>query len=148
MSSYRGILYHLIFRTKNGRKTLVQGHSRELYAYLMGVIRNKSCFLYRINGMEDHLHILSDLHPTISLSDYIRDIKTSTSIWLKQTGKFPDFEGWSDGYAAFTYSWKDKDKIIDYIKNQQEHHKHESFNDELRRLLKENGIEINELYFP
>ena len=148
MSSYRQILYHLIFRTKDSRKTLVQEHSRELYAYLMGIIKNKSGFLYRINGMEDHLHILSDLHPKLALSDYMRDIKTSSSIWLKQSGKFPEFEGWAEGFAALTYSWKDKDMIVNYIKNQQEHHKKESFEDELRRLLKEHDIDIDERFFP
>jgi putative transposase len=148
MSSYRQILYHLIFRTKDSRKTLVEEHSKELYAYLMGIIKNKNCFLYRINGMEDHLHILSDLHPTIALADYMRDIKTSSSIWLKQSGKFPEFDGWADGYAALTYSWKDKDLIIFYIKNQQEHHKKETFEDELRRLLKEHGINVDERFFP
>jgi REP element-mobilizing transposase RayT len=102
MTSYRQILYHLVFRTKDSQKTLIQEHSRELYAYLMGFIRNKNCFLYRINGMEDHLHILCDLHPTIALADYMRDIKTSSSIWLKQSGKFSDFKGWADGYAALT----------------------------------------------
>jgi REP element-mobilizing transposase RayT len=104
MSSYRQILYHLIFRTKESRKTLVQEHSRELYAYLMGIIKNKNCFLYRIIGIEDHIHILSDLHPSIALADYMRDIKTSSSIWLKQSTKFPAFEGWADGYAALTCS--------------------------------------------
>ena len=134
MSSYRQILYHLVFRTKDSQKTLIQEHSRELYAYLMGFIRNKNCFLYRISGMEDHLHILCDLHPTIALADYMRDIKTSSSIWLKQSGKFFDFKGWADGYAALTYGWKDKEKISNYIKNQQEHFKHVSFQDELRRF--------------
>jgi|WetSurSiteA1Bulk_404760.scaffolds.fasta_scaffold58935_1 putative transposase len=148
MSSYRQILYHLVSRTKDSRKTLVQEHSRELYAYLMGIIKNKNCFLYRINGMEDHLHILCDLHPTIALADFLRDIKTSSSIWLKQSGKFPDFEGWADGYAAFTYAWRDKEMISNYIINQQEHHKKESFDEELKRLLKENGIDINERFFP
>ena len=100
MSSYRQILYHLIFRTKNGRKTLDPRNSRELYAYLMGIIRNKNCFLYRINGMEDHLHILCDLHPVIALADYMRDIKTSSSIWIKESGKFYEFQGWAGGYAA------------------------------------------------
>ncbi len=107
MSSYRQILYHLIFRTKNSRKTLVQQYSRDLYAYSMGIIKNKGCDLYRINGMEDHVHILCDLHLTITLADFIRDNKTSSSIWLKQTGKFLKFEGWAEGYAAFTYAWKD-----------------------------------------
>lgn len=148
MSSYRQILYHLIFRTKGSRKTLVLAHSNELYAYIMGFIRNNNRFLYRINGMEDHLHIVCDLHPTIALADYMRDLKTSSSIWLKQTGKFPAFEGWADGYAALTYAWKNKEMIVDYIKNQQEHHKKETFNDELIRLLKEHGIDLDERFFP
>jgi len=148
MSSYRQILYHLIFRTKDSRKTLTQDHSRELYAYILGFIKNNNGFLYRINGIEDHLHILCDLHPSIALANYMRDLKTSSSIWLKQSGKFPEFEGWADGYAALTYSWKDKDMIVNYIKNQQEHHKKESFEEELRRLLKEHGIEFDEKYFP
>jgi putative transposase len=148
MSSYRQILYHLVFRTKNSRKTLTQEHSGELYAYMMGFIKNKNCFIYRINGIEDHLHILSDLHPSVALADYMRDLKTSSSIWLKQSGKFPEFDGWAEGYAALTYAWKDKDMIINYIKNQQLHHKKESFEDELRRILKEHGIDVNEDYFP
>jgi REP element-mobilizing transposase RayT len=148
MSSYRQILYHIVFRTKNSEKTLNQEHSKELYAYLMGIINNKKCFLYRINGMEEHIHILCDLHPSIALADYLRDMKTASSIWLKQTGKFPKFDSWADGYAAFTYAWRDKDMIVNYIKNQQEHHKIESFEDELRRLLKEHGVEVDEKYFP
>ena len=148
MSSYRQILYHIIFRTKNGDNTLTQEHVRELYAYIFGTIKNKNCFLYRINGVEDHIHILCDLHPSISLANYMRDIKTSSSIWLKQSGKFIDFTGWADGYAALTYAWKDKDVIVNYIINQQEHHKYESYEDELRRLLKEYGLEVNENYFP
>ena len=148
MSSYRQILYHLIYRTKDSRKTLVQEHSRELYAYLLGFIKNKNCFLYRVNGMEDHLHILCDLHPMIALADFMRDMKTSYSIWLKQTGNFPEFDGWADGYAALTYAWKDKDMIVNYIKNQQEHHKKETFEDELRSLLREHGIEVDERFFP
>ena len=114
----------------------------------MGIIRNKNCYLYRINGMEDHMHILCDLHPSISLADYMRDIKTSSSIWLKHSGKFPEFNGWANGYAALTYGWKDKEIIANYIKNQHEHHTKESFEDELRRLLKEQGINVNEKYFP
>ena len=148
MSSYRQILYHIIFRTKDGLKTIVPVHSRELFAYLMGIVKNKNCFLYQMNGMEDHLHILCDLHPSLALADYLRDIKTSSSIWLKHSGKFPEFGGWADGYAALTYAWKDKDLIVNYIKNQQEHHKKESFLDELRRLLKEHGIEVDEKFFP
>lgn len=78
----------------------------------------------------------------------MRDIKGSSSLWLKKSGKFPKFEGWADGYAAFTHAWKDKDMIVNYLKNQQEHHKRETFENELRRLLKEHGVAINEMFFP
>ena len=125
----------------------MQEHSRELYAYIMGIIRNKSGFLYRINGMEDHLHILCDLHPSIALADLMRDIKTASSVWMKQSGKFPDFKGWGEGYAALTYSYRDKDKIVRYIKNQQEHHRKKSFEQELRRLLEEQGVVVDGKYF-
>ena|SRR3990172_1953195 len=148
MSSYRQVLYHIIYRTKHGKKTLAQEHIKELFAYTLGIIRNKNCFLYRINGMEDHIHFLSDLNPVIALADYVRDIKTATSVWIKQQGKFRGFEGWADGYAALTYIWHDKDMIVNYIKNQQEHHKKETFEEEYRRLLKEHGISIDDRYFP
>ena len=148
MSSYRQILYHIVFRTKSSSRSLNLDNSNELYAYIMGYIKNKNCFIYQINGMEDHIHILSDLHPSIALADYIRDMKTSTSIWLKASGKFPEFVGWASGYAALTYAWRDKDKIINYIKNQRIHHKQEIFLDEYRRLLVEHNIRIDEKYFP
>jgi putative transposase len=147
MSSYRQILYHIVFRTKNGEKTLVQEPINELYAYIAGIVKNKNCFLYQINGMEEHVHILSDLHPNIALADYIRDIKTASSVWLKQHKQFPIFSGWSDGYAALTYAWRDKDLIKNYIANQQIHHKKEDFQTEYRRLIKEHGITIDERYF-
>ena len=103
--------------------------------------------MYRINGMQDHIHILSDLHPCIALADFMREIKTSSSIWLKKQTEFSEFKGWADGYAALTISYRDKDSVIEYIKNQQKHHEIESFPDEYRRLLKAEGIEIDERYF-
>ena len=148
MSSYRQILYHIVFGTKDSRKTINQEHARELYAFIMGYIKNKKGFLYRINGMEEHIHILCDLHPSFALADFMRDMKSSSSGWMKETNKFSKFNGWADGYAAFTYAWKDKNMIVNYIKNQQEHHKKETFEEELKRLLKEFGIEYDEKYFP
>jgi len=111
-----------------------------------GIIKNKKCKLYRINGIEDHIHIMSDLHPTLCLSDYVKDIKVASSLWMKESGKFPSFEGWQDGYGAFTYSTRERDMIINYIKNQKEHHKKESFDNEFKRLLLENEIEFDEKY--
>jgi len=90
--------------------------------------------------MEEHIHIFSDLHPSISLSDYIKDIKVSSSKRFKDSEYFPAFKGWASKYCALTYSMKEKDTIIDYIKNQQQHHKKESFREEMKKIFIENGI--------
>ena len=144
--SYRQIFYQIVFGTKNRKPTINNEFETELYKYIYGIIKNKKCKLYRINGIEDHIHIMSDLHPTICLSDYVKDIKVASSIWMKESGKFPAFEGWQNKYGAFTYSIREKDMIINYIKNQKEYHKKESFYDEYKRLLVENEIEFDEKY--
>ncbi len=138
--------YQIVFGTKNRKPTITKAYDEELYKYIWGIIKNKNCKLYRINGIEDHIHIMSDLHPTVCLSDYVKDIKVASNLWMKESGKFMAFDGWQDGYGAFTYAIKDRDKIINYIKNQKEHHKKESFYDEFKRLLIENEIEFDEKY--
>jgi REP element-mobilizing transposase RayT len=122
-------------------------HEKELYAYIMGIINNKKSKLYRIGGTENHLHLLFDMHPNFALSDFMKEVKEYSSKWLKQNQSFPDFEGWAVSFAAFTYNLSDKSMIINYIKNQKEHHETISFEDEYRQFLIDNGIEINEKYF-
>lgn len=146
MSSYRQIYYQIIFGTKFREPTINQAHEEELYKYIWGIINDKNCNLYRINGIEDHIHIFCDLHPSLALSDFVKDIKVASSIWMKESNKFPDFIGWQDGYGAFTYSIREKDMIINYIKKQKEHHKQESFIDEYKRLLKEHGVKVDDRF--
>lgn len=142
--SYRQLFFQIVFATKDRQATITEAHCNELYRYIWGVIKNSNSTLYRINGTEDHLHILSDIHPSVSLAEYVKNIKVASSLWMKQCGLFPDFKGWQEGYGAFTYSIKENDIIIEYIKNQKEHHKTESFFDEYKRLLLENGIAFDE----
>ena len=144
--SYRQIFYHIVFGTKNRQASLAEQHCEELYRYTWGVIKGVDCKLYRINGVEDHIHILCDLHPSLSLSDLVKKIKVSSSVWMKESGKFPKFDGWQDGYGAFTCSMKEKDAIVEYIKSQKEHHRTESFFDEYKRLLVENAVTFDERY--
>jgi len=146
MNSYRQILYHIVFCTYDRKNTIPLAHQEELYKYIWGVITNRKCVLYRINGMENHIHILSDLHPTVALSDFIKEIKTASNAWMKSTGNYPKFTSWAEGYCALTYSYNDKNRIVNYIKNQKEHHKKFSFEDEYRELLREHGIEWDEKY--
>ncbi|NTS39450.1 IS200/IS605 family transposase [Flavisolibacter sp. BT320] len=146
MGTYKQLFYHIVFATKNREPTLTQSNQEALYKYIWGIIKNKHCHLYRIGGIEDHLHIFSDLHPALSLANFIKDMKMGSSCWIKESGLFPQFSGWQEGYGAFTCSVKEKDAVIDYIKNQKEHHKKESFYDEYKRLLMENEIPFEEKY--
>ena len=146
MSSYRQHLYHIVTRTKNNLPAIKQQYSDELFAYITGIIKNKKSFLYRINGVQNHIHILTDIHPSVAPADFVKDIKVYSSLWIKRSGLFPGFEGWA--YASLTCSFRDLERLIAYIKNQQSHHCKESFEDEYRRLIEEAGIEIDNRYFP
>jgi len=147
MSSYRQNLHHLIFHTKSNQLTILEEYSKDLYNYLWGIIKNKNSKLIQINGVENHIHLLVDIHSSIALADFMRDLKSSSSIWMKQSKKFPDFIGWAEGYGSFTVSYDHKDQVIGYIKKQKIHHTKETFEDEYRRVLKENGVELDEKFF-
>ncbi len=146
MSTYTQIIYQIVFSTKHRERVMTKKNRDELFKYIWGIIKNKNCHLYRINGVEDHLHIVTHLHPSVSLSSLVKDIKVASSIYIKEQKLFEGFIGWQDGYGAFTYTVKEKDRLIEYVKNQEEHHKIKTFKDEYRELLKEHEIEFDEKY--
>ena len=146
MSTYTRILYHIIFSTKNREKVLSYENHEKLFKYIWGVVKKKNCFLYEINGVKDHIHILLSLHPAISLSDLVKDIKVSTSLWIKENNIFEGFIGWQAGYGAFTYSMNEKDNVSNYIKGQKEHHRKKSYLEEVKKVLDEAQVEYDEKY--
>jgi putative transposase len=96
--------------------------------------------------MSDHIHILTSIHPAISLSEFVKIIKTSTTIWIKENKIFPHFVSWQPGYGAFTVSINDKANVIKYIKNQQLHHQNKSFIEEYKKILELAEIDYDEKY--
>ncbi len=146
MSTYTQILYHIVFSTKDRENTLLKERREDFFKYIWGVIQNKKSYLYRINAEADHVHILTHIHPSISLSDFIKTIKISSNLWIKENNKFKEFKGWQNGYGAFTCSVKEKDIIIEYIKNQENHPKKENSKNEYIRLLKEAHINFDHKY--
>lgn len=143
--AYTYLLYHIVIRPKASKPVLTEAHEKLLYAYIWGICKEKKCTLHRINGMADHLHLLVEVHPTIAISDFVREIKISTNTWLKQhKDEFPHFESWGKSYCALTYSELEKEKIKNYIKGQKEHHKTISFKDEYESLLNEFGIKTDQ----
>jgi putative transposase len=146
MTTYTQILYQILFSTKNRDKTLITENRKELFQYIYGIIKNKKCHLYRIGGVEDHLHIVTHLHPSVALASLVKDIKLASTELIKRNNLFLQFSGWQDGYGAFNYSIKERERLIEYVKNQEEHHKTKTFKEEYIELLKEHEIEFDEKY--
>jgi REP element-mobilizing transposase RayT len=146
MSTFTQILYHTVFSTKDREPTLAEAQQKRLYSYIWKTIENHGCHLYRIGGVEDHIHFLHSLHPSTALADLVKGIKLSSSQFIKQEKLFPHFTGWQAGYGAFTEPFSTKDRLIEYIKGQKEHHRQISFRDEYRSLLNEHQITFEEKY--
>ena len=103
--------------------------------------------MLRVGGMPNHVHMLVSLPATVAVATFVHDMKLSThQFFLQNKQDFPFFDGWTRSYCALTYSQNEKDKIIEYIKNQKQHHKKRSLVDEITRLLKEFSLQSNETY--
>jgi putative transposase len=145
-NTYTQIHLHLIFAVQN-RKSLIQNSWKDrLYEYITGIVQQNTHKMIIINGMPDHLHIAIGMRPTQSLSDLMQDIKGNSSKWVNDnklaTGKFQ----WQEGYGAFSYNKSLLPKLIDYIKNQEAHHKKKTFLEEYKEFLKAFEIEYDERY--
>ena len=117
-----------------------------LLNYISGIIMNRGGIAIETGGMPDHIHILTSLPKTICLSDYIRDIKSGSSKWLKTRGtQYLHFE-WQEGYGAFSVSPSLLAKTAKYIQNQTEHHKKRTFAEEYKMFLEASHIEYDEKY--
>ena len=145
--SYTNLTYHIVLRTYRSALTIIEEHERELYAYILGFCENHKAKLYRIGGMPDHVHLLVSIPPTIAVSDFVKALKYAAHKWMKGNPLFPQFRGWGEGYAAFTYSRGQIDVVKRYIMTQKEHHRVVSFADEYRQFILEHGGTINEKYF-
>lgn len=146
--SYTSLTYHIVFRPYASERVIAPAHAEELYRYINGFVEMHGCRLCRIGGMPDHIHMLVKITPKLAVADFMRDLKTSTSLFMKDNRQwFPMFRGWGKSYCAITVSASRMPVISRYIERQQEHHTKKSFEDELREICREYGIEIDERYF-
>ena len=143
--SFAHLYYHIIFRPKNSQKVITPNYEKDLYHYIWGFCKEKECFLWRINSMPDHIHILVELPPTLSVSDFVRDLKIATNSYMKaHRHEFPYFEGWGRSFCALSCSKSQIPTVMEYIKNQKVHHAKESYADELRKIFEINDIPYKE----
>ncbi len=131
---------HVVFSTKDRRKTIPKESEQRLWGYIVGICKKEGIFVREIGGMKDHIHLLIELPPTIALSDAILTIKGSSSKWMGQ--KFQ----WQRGFGAFSVSASNINAVIRYIRNQEAHHKKMNFDEEFLAMLKKHGVKFDPKY--
>jgi len=145
--SFTQLFYHIVFATKNREPLISSEKERRVYTLLLSVMTKLGAQVYRIGGMPDHVHIFTSVPPEMPLSHFVKELKRATSVAIRNERIISGWPGWQEGYGAFSYSIHDREKIVNYIRNQKEHHRHISFIEEYRQWLLENGVPESELRF-
>ena len=128
---------HIVFSTAERRKLIDKALQPRLWAYIAGLCRNHGMFVRTIGGVDDHVHMLIELPPILSVAEAVRTIKSNSSKWVKESGRR---FAWQKGYAAFSVSASNTLTVERYIANQEKHHRKISYEDEFITFLEKHGI--------
>ena len=145
-NTYTQLYFHIVFAVKGRSNYISEQWKDELYKYISGIIANKDQKLMIVNGVPNHIHLLIGTKPNCNLSDLIRDIKANSSKWINEK-KFTNFHfEWQTGFGAFTVSQSVVPNVIEYFKNQEEHHRKKTFKEEYVEFLKAYQIDFKDEY--
>ena len=134
-------LMHIIFSAKNRDPIIHPNIENRLYAYLGGLASKRKSPIIRINGTQNHIHLLLKLHPDVPLSTLIRELKSYSTGWLKKEGY--TLFSWQIGYGGHSCLKPRIDRLIEYIDNQKKHHENQTFEEELNILKQKYGVNWN-----
>lgn len=145
-NTYSNIFYHIVFSTKGRKDTISPEIEARLWAYIGGIARKHGIIAVQVGGTENHIHVLILAKPKIAPSQIVQWLKGESSRWIHET--FPEMHSfaWQDGYGIFSVSKSNVPDVVEYIKNQREHHQRQSFEDEYISMLKLNEIEYDEQF--
>ena len=145
-NTYSQVNIHCVFAVKGRENLITKSFRDDLHRYMSGILKNDGSFPLAVNGWLDHVHVFFELPMTVAISDQMRMLKATSSKWINDNklvkGKF----SWQEGYGAFSYAKSQRDVVINYIKNQEEHHQRQSFKQEYLELLKKFEIPYDERY--
>ena len=140
------LLVHFTWSTA-GREPWISSDWREpLYAYIGGIMNNKKAKLLSAGGMYDHIHLYASLPSILSIADFVNAVKSNSSRWVHQTYRNARAFAWQEGYGAFSIGKSQVGVTVAYIRNQAEHHRHRSFQDEFLAFLMKHEIEFDPRY--
>lgn len=142
--TYTNLLFHIVFSTKERHKFITDEKKERLYEYIGGTIRGLGGICLEIGGVSDHIHILTRLKPTMSVSKFVQDLKPSVTNWAREHIHLK-FE-WQHGFGAFSIGESQVGSVRKYIRDQEDHHKRVLFDNEFKDLLKRANIGFDERY--
>ena len=140
------ILLHVVFSTKNRKRSIASDLAESLHAYLAGACRALGSEAYRVGGTEDHVHIACTLPRTLTVSKLLEEMKKTSSAWFKSKDSRCQGFAWQAGYGAFSLGQSQLAALVQYIDTQQEHHRSTSCEEELLAFFKRYGVEYDERY--
>ena len=145
-NTYTQIHIQIVFVVKYRIAMIGEDWKNELYMYITRIVQNQKHKLLIINGVKDHVHLLIGYRPHQSLADLVQDIKGSSSKWINEKKYLEKKFAWQEGYGAFSYSHSHLTKVINYIKNQENHHRRKTFSEEYKAFLKAFEVDFDDRY--
>ena len=145
-NTYTQIHMQTIFAVQNRISLINPKWEKRLYEYMAGIIKSFDHKPLILNGMPDHIHILVSCKPSITLSNIVKEIKEHSSKYINEKGFIKGKFSWQEGFGAFSVSYRNIEQVVNYIKNQEEHHKIKSFKEEYLEFLNEQSIAFEEKY--
>lgn len=132
---------HLIFHIKYNGISIAHDDLPRTFDYIGGIVRSLGGMSFIVGGMPDHIHALISVPPSMALADFVRTVKAKSSRWIKGIApKYSSF-AWQEGYGAFSVSPTALPKVVNYITNQEEHHRYKSMSEEMEMFIKAYNIE-------
>lgn len=145
-NTYTQLNVQTVFAVKGRENILSLNFRNQLFEYIAGILRNSKQYPLSINGYKDHVHVFFELNPDTSLSDVLELVKSNSSKWINSNRFVPGRFEWQRGYSGFTYSKSQRNSVIQYIMNQDNHHKTRTFREEYFEILRKFEMEVDERY--
>jgi len=143
---YLSLLVHFTWSTKGRQPYLKTDMRDDLYSYIGGIMKNKRAKLIAAGGMPDHIHQCASMPSTITIADFVNAVKANSSRWIHNSNHLLRSFAWQEGYGAFSVSKSEEPKVIRYILNQENHHRKQTFKEELLEPLERHGIPYDKRY--
>ena len=145
-NTYSQIYIQLVFVVKRRENLIPKEHREELHKFISGIVANQEQKLLAIFCMPDHAHILVSIKPSIAISDLARDVRAGSSGFINKQKWMSNKFQWQEGFGAFSYSQSAVNNVIQYILNQEEHHRKKSFKEEYHSFLKKFEVDFEDQY--